>query len=795
MSTDCLDEACLALGINDSFVDNWGTRRTSSREAVRAVVDAMASGVTSQDVANRTGVVVVRHGQHLKVSWSTPETRDLTAETGSSCTSPQFVVLSTDDLPIAPSEKTGATTAAAVSTLNWVIVTESGDQLAGDAPVTLCKRDNPTDGHGDFLASCVIRLPDSLDTGYHELEIEFQLLQTAESQSDSITQTCLTKLIQVPQQAWNPYANDTTSTHGVSLQLYSLNSDRNWGVGDFADLELVCSRLAAAGFDSVGLNPLNALFTAHPERCSPYSPSSRTFLNPIYIDVMRVPGAELCPGLANMLKTKQFAEQLASLRQSTTVDYKTVMALKLQTLHEVFTCIYADNNTAEDECMDTIALLDATSQKFQDYWQHAGQALLRHAEFQAFDEHFSAERQGNNWHDWPEALRDPDSPASRQLSQQLILRVRFYVFLQWAAELQLASVADHCDKLGMQYGLYLDLAVGVDFRAGDVWADQEIYADGVHVGAPPDELGPLGQDWQLTPFNPNALTLTAYAPMVEMLRSSMRFAGVLRLDHVMGLLRQYWCIPAQAESSIAHSQGSDQTVNGCYVDFPFDDLMGVIALESHRNECVIVGEDLGTVPDGFRENLEAMGILGYRVLYFERNDAGEYQSPAEYPRQTLATAATHDLPTLAGYFLSRDITVRSELGHYVDQLSEDTERQNRAASIAQLVACIKRVMTTGTEPRLDSKNFDSSLKQLSATEKDRTGAEHFVTMVHRLMSTAGSQIIMLQLEDLLLQENMVNLPGTVKSYPNWQHRLPLHEEELHTLLSRPGAQLPEPPTE
>lgn len=785
MSADRLDEACRALGISDTFVDNWGTERRSSRDAVQAVVRAMHSGSLCPSDARPARVAVVRPAQQLMLSWTVEAAR---ADAVPEATNPRLIVLADVDDHVGSSKSSVPAAHAVAYTLSWTITAETGDRFSGDVCLNSSKNVNPVAGPVESFATCQIKLPESLPPGYHQLIVTGQPKHGAGDCSDIDIETVAIQLVLVPAKAWNPNEPDTLPLRGVALQLYSLRSHSNWGIGDFSDLEKLCSKFADNGFHAVGLNPLHALFPAHPQRCSPYSPSSRNFLNPIYIDVTRVPLAKLSPGFVKLIKSTEFVARLEQARHAETVDYALVMSLKLQALYEIFLHIYSQDE--KDKTSSGDQEKEEVNRDFLKFWHCAGTALVRHAEFQAFDEYLSAEHQCNDWHDWPEAYRNPDSPDSRHLAEQLILRVKFYVFLQWIAEAQLGDVAKYCQALGMRYGLYMDLAVGVDFRAGDTWANQDLYAGGVHVGAPPDELGPLGQDWQLTPYNPKTLAHFCYAPIVEMLRANMQFAGVLRLDHVMGFLRQYWCTPSPADNPVNNLSLSQDAVNGCYVEFPFNDLIGIVALESHRNQCVIIGEDLGTVPDGFREDLETQGILGYRVLYFERNEKGAYISPSKYIRQSLATASTHDLPTLAGYFLSNDIKVRSELGHYSDEHSECVEQQQRRASIVQLLSCVKEVMSARTENRESIERCDALLEQLEKGDISPGDTECFVHLIHYLISTAGSQLIMLQLDDLLLQKDMVNMPGTVHSYPNWKGRLQHNLDELSAFLSESQACLP-----
>ena len=334
----------------------------------------------------------------------------------------------------------------------------------------------------------------------------------------------------------------------------------------------------------------------------------------------------------------------------------------------------------------------------------------------------------------------------------------------------------------MRYGLYMDLAVGVDRHAGDVWAFPELHAQGVHIGAPPDALGPQGQDWSLTPYNPGSLQRAGYAPFVEMLRANMRHCGMLRIDHVMGLLRQYWCVPQSStrlSTKLAKSSSEVAQANGSYIEFPFDDLLGIVALESQRNHCLIVGEDLGTVPDGFRQSLCAQNILGYRVLYFERERDNSFISPSDYTLHSLATASTHDLPPLAGFYQGLDLALRDSLGHFDNAEAKQQALDQRKDVIQHL----KNAFVTAGLSQADLAEVNSNSQ---AVEQNADGIDpvirDFVNQVHRLLCGAASHIVMFQVEDLLLQTQMMNMPGTIEEHPNWQRRLSYDIEQLKTQL-------------
>ena len=303
----------------------------------------------------------------------------------------------------------------------------------------------------------------------------------------------------------------------------------------------------------------------------------------------------------------------------------------------------------------------------------------------------------------------------------------------------------------MALGLYLDLAVGVDPAGADAWAEPETVARGVRIGAPPDDFSPKGQDWGLAPLAPHALRAQAYAPFAQLLRQAMRHAGALRIDHVLGLRRSYWLPP-------------ERDLPGAYVRYPLDDLLGLIALESRRQGCVVIGEDLGTVPEGFRETLTEAGLLGCRVLYFEQDEAGEFRRSASYPAACLASISTHDLPTLAGFWAGRDVDWRERLGLFRDPGQAGRDRAERGVLRARLLRLLaaEGLLPEGLDPAAPPRELPWSV----------------VLALHRLLARSPAEIVVMQLEDAQGVVEQPNLPGTIGEHPNWQRKLALPLEAL-----------------
>jgi 4-alpha-glucanotransferase len=391
---------------------------------------------------------------------------------------------------------------------------------------------------------------------------------------------------------------------GIAAQLYLLRTATDWGIGDFGDLRSLVELAAARGADVIGLNPLHAMFTDNPEHASPYSPASRLLLNVLNIDVTAVPELLECPDTRELIASEGFRAGLEACRAKPLVDYAAVTAIKLSVLEMLFDSC----RTATDQ---------ARWQAFEAYRRERGEVLERNCLFLALREHFAGRDPAHaDWHAWPEEYRDPASPAVTAFAAENRRRIDFLAWLQWVADTQLGAAAAAAAERGMAVGLYRDLAVGADRAGAETWADAAAVVSGAQVGAPPDIYNPAGQDWGLPPFHPRALREEGYRSFVELVRANMRHAGGLRIDHVMGLQHLYWVPQGQKPSA------------GAYVRYPMEDLLGILALESHRQRCLVVGEDLGTVPEGFRERMAAADILSYRVLFFEQDGStGDFLPP------------------------------------------------------------------------------------------------------------------------------------------------------------------------
>ena len=527
---------------------------------------------------------------------------------------------------------------------------------------------------------------------------------------------------------------------GLTVQLYSLRSQRNWGIGDFTDLAQLVELTAAAGGDVIGLNPLHALFPDNPAHISPYSPSHRGFLNVLYIDVEAAPGFSACETARRRLASADFQARLQALRDTGVVDYVGVARAKLDVLRALFDHARANSGT----CLAGFAL-----------WREArGEALERHALFEALQSHFRATDANIwGWPVWPEEYRDPASPAVASFAAEHATELDWYAWLQWLADEQLAAVATRARELGMAIGLYRDLAVGASPGGSEVWCWQDVFADGASTGAPPDELNLLGQDWGLPPFVPHRLRDVAYAPFIEVLRANMRHAGALRIDHVMALMRLFW-VPRDVPAT-----------EGAYVAYPFDDLLGLVARESTQAGCLVIGEDLGTVPPGFRERLFDAGVLSYHPLLFERYPDGQFRLPADMPPQTLVAASTHDLPTLSGLWQGVDIEVRTQLHLFPSDELRLRLTTERTWDRGRLLWALERENLLPEETGKDP----SALPELPPG---------VIAAIHAYLARSPAQLMVVQPEDIFGVAEQINVPGTLEhQHPNWQRKLPLPLED------------------
>mgnify|MGYP000969141202 CR=1 FL=1 len=516
--------------------------------------------------------------------------------------------------------------------------------------------------------------------------------------------------------------------YGLTSHLYALRHQGDAGIGDLATLAHFARVSARLGGALAGINPLHHMFPTDRERASPYQPADRRYLDPIYIDLAGL--AEVLPGGVADDILGPLEARLPALRRLSAVDYTGVWAVKRPALEAAFgTAVRAEENGRSPPGWSD----------FLDFERAGGESLRLHGVFEALaDAAGSVDRQR-----WPAGWRDPLGADVVAFAAAHAREVRFRIWLQWLADRQLASAAARGRAAGLSLGLYRDLAVGTALDGGEIWEGGERFANGVSLGAPPDPFSSDGQVWNLARFDPLALARTGYRPLASLLAANMRHAGVLRIDHILGFMRQF-LVPLGAPGSA-----------GAYVDLPIDTLIGIAAIESQRAGCMVIGEDLGTVPDGLRSRMDAASILAYRVLWFERQGLG-FLPPSTYPRLATCCLSSHDLPTFRGWRRGRDIEIDRDLGRLKGTAIEarGEERTREMAALGQVLAAAG-----------------------IAAGVDETGAS---AAVHELVARAPSAIMLVQVDDLVGETEPLNVPGTDRERPNWRRRLEAPIDDLPT---------------
>jgi 4-alpha-glucanotransferase len=588
---------------------------------------------------------------------------------------------------------------------------------------------------GGGVSMLQIVLP-PLSLGYHELRLDLS--------GGGREWRCEQTLIVVPSRCVTPEElMGDDRVFGVVANLYTVRSARNWGIGDLHDLAELSAWAGSVGAEFVGVNPLHALINRGPD-ISPYNPLSRLFRNPLYLDVGAIPELRDAPSVEARLVSAEVQAQLAELRESAAVRYEQVAAVKglaLDALHRVFT------ERASGERL----------RAYETFVRERGSALTNFATWMAI-----AEGQGRgarvegpeggringfDWRTWPSELRDATSPAVARFAEAHADRVNFHRWVQFEIDRQLGAAAAWARNAGMRIGLYQDLAIGSSAAGADAWAFRDLFVHGVTVGAPPDPYSAVGQNWGFPPIAPRALRNDRYRYFVALVRSGLRHAGALRIDHILGFFRLFW-IP----------EGTSPK-EGAYVRYPTRDLLGILALESVRNRALIVGEDLGTVPPEVPRALDKWGILSSKVLLFERNSKG-FKPARKYPDLALATANTHDIPPISGYWAERDIELRRQVGIVTGDEQVEELRRERSADLGAL---LRRLANEKILPRA----------RLPRSAAELRGA------VHEFLCRTPSRLVGLSLDDLAGESDPVNVPGVgPEKFPSWTRKMRMSLEDL-----------------
>jgi len=706
---EALDRAAEIWGIQPDYWDIWGQHHITPPETKRAILHSMGVPTDTKEALDEA--LAARHRQE----WSRLVVPCLVI--GESQRPRQFAANLPADLAALDARVT--------------LKLENAAPQIHQVPL----RDLPIAGTMEFNGSLHVRkhvpLPEDLPLGYHDLEI-------------LVGGSCATmRLIVAPDRAYLP---EGLRAAGVAIALYGIRSDRNWGCGDFRDLQAMLDWVASeVGASFLALNPLHAIHNRRPYNTSPYLPNSIYYQNWLYLDIEGIPDFAACPRAQRLWAQPEIQQEVAALRASEFVEYERVQALKMRFLKPLFATFLREYRAGTPR-----------ARQFQQYIGAEGHLLRRFATYCALDEWIHS-RNPNVWvwTDWPEPLRDPDSPETEAFRKKHWRLVLFYQYLEWQISLQLAAAQRHAREKGLSIGLYHDLALATDRFGSDLWAHRSFFASGCRVGSPPDDFSPQGQDWAFPPPNATRHRESGYQLFVESIRKNCRYGGALRIDHVMRFFRLYW-IPDGADAA-----------HGAYVRDHWDDLIRIVALESVRHKVVVIGEDLGTVEPEVRETLARFGILSYRLLYFEKDGQGNFRRLGDYPSQALVSSTTHDLPTLAGFWTHRDIEERRRAGVLLDEAGY---RAQQAAREAEKQKMLDALFAAGLLPW----DYPRSARDIP----ELTGELH--NAVIGFLASTPSMLLLVNQEDLTKETAQQNLPGTTWQYPNWSRKMHFRIDELYS---------------
>lgn len=590
-----------------------------------------------------------------------------------------------------------------------------------------------------------VGIPFPLPLGYHSIDWEL-----------SGDPAGSTRIIVCPEKAYLPPALVSGQRRaGLAVSLYGVHSRRTWGCGDFTALgEIVDWVSDYIGGAYIALNPLQAIHNRQPFNTSPYLPNSILYRNFIYLDIDAIPEMSTSQEAAGLRRSPEVLEEIRTLNESDFVEYERVAALKLRFLRILFDQFLSEEQSGNSRAGD-----------FRKFVAAEGGLLDRFALYNVLDA-WCHEQNPDCWvwPDWPTEFHDPTSPAVKHFREEHDRDVLFHKYIQWLLDVQARRAQQYAESRGMEIGLFHDLPLATDRCGFELWANRDFYVAGCRVGAPPDGFSPKGQDWSFPPPNHEQHRRDGYRLFTESIAKACRHGGALRIDHVMRLFRLYW-IPERFDAT-----------QGTYVRDNPDELLKVLALESHRNKVLIVGEDLGTVEPSMREALARHGILSYRLFFFEKHSDGRFKQPSEYPQQALVSSTTHDLPTLAGFWSGEDIEMRAKLGVLDDEgrrRSLDERREDKRSMFDALA--VAGLLPPGY-PR-------------EAAEGPVLSGELHSAVTGFLASTP-CLLMTLNQEDLTKETCQQNLPGTTWQYPNWRRKMRFSIEELTTLpLARDYARM------
>ncbi len=705
-----IQQAATLLGVEQGFWDIWGKRHEAPDDVLKAILHSLGLDTASDKSLE----------QALELRRTEDWTRMLP---------PTLVVLQED-----ASFLISVPNSLAAVRVHASIEFEEG----GTREVSVSLAESPVAEEGavnhEIYVKKEISLGAGLPLGYHRILLNISGRPKSEA-----------RLVVCPSRAFQPQWLQNGKAAGIAVSLYGVRSSRNWGCGDCTDLRHLIDWAADdLGVSFVALNPLHAIPNRQPYNTSPYLPNSIFYRNHIYLDLEAIDDFKSSTCARRIADSPKVQLEMAALRDSQYVEYERISRLKMRFLKLLFRNFLTVEFRRQTD----------RAKAFQAYVDREGKLLDMFAVHSALDEAIhKSDPNVWNWHAWPSHYQDPDSPETRAFAKENWRTVLLHKYIQWQLNLQFEQTQAYALTRGLSIGLYHDLALATDRFGSDLWAHRSFYAEGCRVGSPPDDFSPKGQDWSFPPPNSVRHFEDGYRLFAESIRKASAHGGALRIDHVMRFFRLYW-IP-----------DGKQATEGTYVQDRFNDLVRVLALESVRGQFIVVGEDLGTVPDQTRDILRQFGVLSYRLFYFERDRDGRFNRPLDYPRQALVSASTHDLPTLAGFWQNADIDARRAAGVIGDEHSYRAALDERASEKQKILTLLKELGLLPEWVPWDSQQVP-----------ELNGELH--NAIIGFLASTPSQLLVVNQEDLFKDVDQQNLPGTTAEHPNWRNKMKYTVEQL-----------------
>jgi len=721
---EMIDELSEICGIVREYYDIFGHKKVASSETQKAILRAMGIKLDSPEEIRRE--IEERRERHWK---SFVEPVRVVSENEQPLAIPVHV-------PVEKGEERRLR-------LTWSFKDEEGGKvesmLSGDA-ISVAE-DRYIDGIR--YAKIDLREERRFHIGYYELDVQCAHPAPVFPGGENRLQKRV-KVIITPDTCYLPPLLQGGRTWGLSINLYSVGSRCNWGIGDFGDLAEIVKWVSDLKGGFVGINPLHLIPNTRTFGTSPYSPITKLYKNFIYLSIEKIPEVSESEEIQATLRSDSFQAKLRSLKRDKLIDYGKTASLKEEILRRAFAVFYERHHTTDTP----------RGKDFKKYVSEGGSALEYFGLFMAIQGQMKRVHHAGGWQEWPEAYRHPSDPLVLEFKKTHAKEILFYQYVQWLIEKQHQEIAELVGDLGMAVGLYHDLAIGSVDGGSDVWCYQDMIAGDVDTGAPPDDYSIHGQNWGFPPLIPDRLKERGYEFFVQTIRRNMKYGGALRIDHALGLFRLFWIPEGMAPK------------DGAYVRYPSEDLLRIIALESVRNNAVVIAEDLGTIGENVREELKKFRMFSYRLFYFERDYPDpSFLPPERYPNMALCAVTTHDLPTLYGYWIDQDLRTKKKLGMYPDQDIWRLQVNERERDKQLILSALK-------SHRLLPDGYPTDPKEIPQMTPELCLA------IYRYLAKTPCKLILVSLDDILGTLDQQNMPATVDSYPNWIQKAPVPLEEI-----------------